>query len=273
MERGEIVEDIKRVASQLGKKTVTFSEYQQHGRAHITSVLRRFGRWNNAVEAAGLEPIPRGATGGWNKITDEELYDEFTRVYESLGKVPTKYEFTGASRFTTDPYQRRFGGWRKAVAYYLGSEAVSILHLRQENAEAVLSDQTKREQAHFVAEIAASKTRRVFGAPLNFRELRHEPVNEQGVVLLFGMIARELGFLVDAVGTGFPDCRAKRRDRRGYYIEVDIEFEFRSSNFREHGHDPEKCDLVVCWEDDWSECPVEVLELKSAIRQLPNVQT
>jgi hypothetical protein len=115
----------------------------------------------------------------------------------------------------------------------------------------------------------AAAGRRVFGAPLNFRGLQHEPVNEQGVVFVFGMVARELGFLVDAVQTGYPDCSAKERIKGGYYVPVNIEFEFKSRNFN---HDPKGCDLVVCWEDDWPDCPVRVLELKSEIRKLdPNV--
>jgi len=32
-------------------------------------------------------------------------------------------------------------------------------------------------------------------------------VNEQGVVFLFGMIAKELGYMVEAVQTGYPDLR------------------------------------------------------------------
>jgi hypothetical protein len=114
----------------------------------------------------------------------------------------------------------------------------------------------------------ASRPRK-FGPPLNFRGLRNEPIDEQGVVFLFGMIASEMGFLVESVRTPFPDCRAKRRDERGYYVEVNIELEFKSSNFREHGHDPAGCDLVVCWEHDWPGCPVEVIALKDAIRSLP----
>ena len=39
----------------------------------------------------------------------------------------------------------------------------------------------------------------------------HAPLNEQGVVYLFALVARELGFTVEAIGTSFPDCEAKRR--------------------------------------------------------------
>jgi hypothetical protein len=42
------------------------------------------------------------------------------------------------------------------------------------------------------------------------RQLPREPVNEQGVVLLFGMLAKELGYMIEAAQMGFPDCEAKR---------------------------------------------------------------
>jgi len=88
--------------------------------------------------------------------------------------------------------------------------------------------------------------------------------------LLFGIVAEELGFVVESVATGFPDCEAKRRvDQKGAHWErVRIEFEYQSQNFKDHGHNPNECDLIICWEDNWHDCPIEVLELKSAIGKL-----
>jgi len=63
-----------------------------------------------------------------------------------------------------------------------------------------------------------------------------EPVNELGVVMVFGMIHKQLCF---------PDAVVMDRDgelRR-------IEFEYRLSNFLQHRHDPSKCDFIICWED------------------------
>lgn len=266
MERDDIQDDIRRVASQLGKDGVTMSDYKQHGRFGFNRVLKAYGRWNTAIKAAGLVPIAQGGEGEpSNKVPDDRLAEEFQRVYRQLGKAPTIYEFESLAGLSSNPYERRFGGWRKAVAHYLKSEATAvprqftpvILALEPAPAPSSRSDAVER-----------GKIQRLFGPPLNFRELRHEPVNEQGVVLLFGMVALELGFLVEAVGTGYPDCRAKRRVRGKYYVDVDIEFEFHSSNCREHGHDPQKCDLVVCWVHDWPGCPIEVLELKSEIARL-----
>jgi hypothetical protein len=49
---------------------------------------------------------------------------------------------------------------------------------------------------------------------------------------------------------------------------VKIEFEYESRNFLRHMHDPAKCDIIVCWEHNWPECPLEVIELKKEIGRL-----
>jgi hypothetical protein len=65
--------------------------------------------------------------------------------------------------------------------------------------------------------------------------------------------------------TAFPDCEALRRVDGGWWQRVRIEIEYQSLNFLKHRHDPKGCDLIVCWEHNWPECPVEVLELRKAI--------
>ncbi len=121
---------------------------------------------------------------------------------------------------------------------------------------------------------ATLRDRATYGNPIDFREMRHEPVNEQGVVLLFGMLAKELGYLVEMVQTGFPDCEAKRQIAPGRWQRVHIEFEFESRNFRDHGHPASGCDVIVCWRHNWAECPenIEVVELSSIIKSLANAE-
>jgi len=110
----------------------------------------------------------------------------------------------------------------------------------------------------------------VYGDFINFRGLQHAPVNEQGVVFLFGMICRELGYVVESVRSGFPDCEAKRQipGPKGKWQRVRIEFEFESRTFRSHGHDPDQCDVIVCWEHNWPDCSIEVLELRSSMKRI-----
>ena len=113
--------------------------------------------------------------------------------------------------------------------------------------------------------------RPTYGHPMDFRGLRHEPVNEQGVVLLFGMVAKELGYTVEAVQSAFPDCEAKRQIAPHRWQRVHLEFEFESRNFRDHGHPLTGCDVIVCWRHNWPDHPphLEILELSSLIQSLP----
>src|SRR4051794_12870398 len=91
------------------------------------------------------------------------------------------------------------------------------------------------------------------------RYLPIEPRNENGVVYVFALSAKRLGFDVRVVRAGFPDCIAQRDGKR-----VRIEFEFLSSNFRLHGHDPSRCDAVVCWKHDDPTFPqgLELIEMR-----------
>ena len=97
--------------------------------------------------------------------------------------------------------------------------------------------------------------------------LMHEPINEMGVVFLFGTQAARLGFMVTLVQAEFPDCEAFVEVAPNRFQRLKIEFEKESRNFLKHGHDPNGCDLIICWEHNWPECPVEVLALRDIILQ------
>jgi len=117
------------------------------------------------------------------------------------------------------------------------------------------------------------KRKTIVGNLINFRGLVYAPINEQGVVFLFGKVAHEFGMYVELIRTGYPDCVAKRFIGSDKWEEIKIEFEFRSSDFLRHKHKVEDVDMVVCWEHDWDDCPktIEVLELKNEIAKLENI--
>lgn len=113
------------------------------------------------------------------------------------------------------------------------------------------------------------KNHSIVGDLINFRGLVYAPLNENGVVFLFGKVLDDLHMYVEEIKPGFPDCVARRFTGKGWE-RVTIEFEFMSSSFKSHGHDPEDCDIIVCWEHDWKGCPLEVIELKSEILSMKN---
>jgi len=112
------------------------------------------------------------------------------------------------------------------------------------------------------------ETAPLVGPPINFRGLIYAPVNENGVIFLFSKVAEDLGITIDGIQVKFPDAFGKRYEKdKGYPIT--IEFEYKSSDYERHGHPKEGCDLIVCWEHDWKGCLMQVIELKSLVKELP----
>jgi hypothetical protein len=110
------------------------------------------------------------------------------------------------------------------------------------------------------------------GPKIDFPGLTYAPINEQGVVLLFGMLADDIGFSVESIRVQYPDAIMidYRSGKQSRGVRKYVEFEYLSSHFGKQRHDPKECDMIVCWEDDWKNRPkeVEVLELKSLLQKL-----
>lgn len=114
-----------------------------------------------------------------------------------------------------------------------------------------------------------AKGNSIVGDLINFRGLVYSPINEDGVVFLFGRVVDDLHMYIEEIKPGFPDCVARRYTGKGWE-RILIEFEYQSSNFKAHGHDSNSCDMIVCWENDWKNCPLEVIELKNEIGTMKN---
>jgi hypothetical protein len=107
-----------------------------------------------------------------------------------------------------------------------------------------------------------------FGDPDFMLEgLANEPLNEMGVMCLFAVLARRLGFVIEMVRSQFPDCEARFEVEPGRWQRVRIEFEFESLGFHRHRHDPKGCDIIVCWRHNWPDCPknLVVIELSRIV--------
>jgi hypothetical protein len=267
--KDEIISEIRRIAALLGKKSLKKTDFQKHAKMSGSTVRYHFGTWNDAVKEAGLEPIdPVEAIRKRDPIPDDILLLDLIRLHNEFGKEPTGSVVNAKGKFSERPYRAR---WKSIGEAFLIAKKMfpdSLASPKLEQAE----PQTEIQKVKIVPEtIKPSKAKRkrvVFGEPIDFRGLRFAPINEQGVVYLFGMISQELGYLIESIRTDYPDCEGKRcfDKENNKWEHVQIEFEYKSSNFREHGHNPEQCDIIVCWEHDWEDCPVEVLELRSVIK-------
>lgn len=276
--REEIIEAARRAGADA-PGPISRADFERITGISQHHIYRRFpeGGWSEVKALAGLERHPKDN----QTLTDDDLLREFHRVATDLGDVPTWAVFDAKATISADVIRRRFGGLQGTLRRYgewlkvndPDSSVADRLNLRSRHevplppAPEVGADSSQVEkEASAWSKLEGPE----FGPPIDFRGLRHAPINEQGVVFLFGMVAYELGFIVEAVHASYPDCEAKRRiDPKGErWQRVRVEFEFRSRTFLAHGHDPAKCDVIVCWEHDWPECPLKVVELRRAIDEL-----
>jgi 5-methylcytosine-specific restriction endonuclease McrA len=113
-ENAEALADLKRVSQLLDRHTVTTTEYGAHGHFASSVLARRFGSWNQALVAAGLNPSRR------YRVPDDELFENLEYMWQSLGRQPKYMEVEKPlSRFSAGTYEARFGGWRKALEAFV----------------------------------------------------------------------------------------------------------------------------------------------------------
>jgi hypothetical protein len=274
-EKDRILQEIRQVARTIAPAPLTKTGFLRESNISWSKVRYYFGSWNKAVEAAGFQPNPKGVhAAGYKRLSEEELLEEIGNLWKKEGRRPTEDLMNSSGTFSAKPYSKRWGTFSTAVDVYIqkyGHPSTNINQTDQPEKTIMKKGIIIIPKTYKPLPTAEKRRPIIYGEPLDFRGLRYAPVNEQGVVYLFGLVSRELGFLIESIRTDFPDCEGKRclNPEGTRWQHVRIEFEYKSSNFVEHGHDPNGCDLIVCWVHDWADSPLEVLELKSAISLLP----
>jgi len=270
--RTSMIRAAKEYAEQCGG-VISAREFVRRSGFSRDSIYRIFPRgWTELREAAGIARNPCDP----RRYSDEEILNAYHDVVSNLKKIPTRHDFNRHAQISWKVLSDHFGAQQGILTRYrewlLATEPESkLLQLIPVDLAGCDSNLCVPSPSRSSLPIQSPPIRRtVYGEPINFRGLRHAPVNEQGVVYLFGMVSQELGFLVEAVHSAFPDCEAKRcinpKDNR--WQRVLIEFEFESRNFVTHEHHPEGCDLIVCWQHNWPACPLEVVELRQVLSTL-----
>ena len=265
----EILKAIKELAGELGHAPHLRQLREKTG---ITEkkISKLFGNYSNALLECGLERFGNGL-----KVEMEKLFMEWAAMVRELGKLPTLAEYALRSRYSTRPLITRFEGWKHVPGGMLQYAEESGRTAEWQDVMDVI------KKASLEVQTGACTSTTTNGQPLKPRILPDRPVygdlaitsalvcaptSEMGVVSLFSALAVKLGFAIIHIGTLFPHSECFRRVGPGQWQRVRIEFEFVSRNFLSHGHDPAKCDMVVCWEHNWEECPLEVLELSKAVK-------
>jgi hypothetical protein len=110
----ELIADIQRVAELAGANVVSFRLYSEVGNYHPSTAALRFGTWNKALIAAGLELASE------RDITDGRLFENLMKLWEYYGGQPRFRELSRPpSVISSGPYQRRFRSWMKALEEFV----------------------------------------------------------------------------------------------------------------------------------------------------------
>jgi len=263
--RDGIVEALVSLGAELGRTPTKIELFAKLG-MHQRHFEEHFETYNDALAAAKLAP-------NILKCRDaDRLLDDWGNLTRQLGRVPRLADYRSRGRYSVNAFRGVFDSWAGvALAFHARSGEDRKWHDVNKIIAALLAQ--RAGQPLSVREIDAATnfappTTATYGKPINFDFLRHAPVNEAGVVYLFGCLATRLGYCVEAIQTAFPDCEAKRKGKDGRLRRVRIEFEFESRNFEAHKHDASACDVIVCWKHNWEKCPLPVVELSSELKKL-----
>lgn len=111
----DLISDVKRVASQLNRSTITIREYEQYGKFHPCTLQRKFGSWFNVLEKCGLQPSRSKLN-----ISEKELFKNIEKVWTTIGRQPKYAEMKKPlSEYSAKTYENKFGSWRKALEAFI----------------------------------------------------------------------------------------------------------------------------------------------------------
>ena len=269
MTKEEVMTAIQECTANLGH-VPSYNELERLTKVRKRAISTNFGSYSGALNACGLQ-----REGAGYEVSPMPLFLDWASLARRLGKVPSIGEYGLHGRYSVRPLLRCYRAWRHVPAGMV--EFAKKEGLEGEWKDVI--DIITRHQEHkgrwgwmsapanaTVTDARLWTDRPVYGTPFLTSSLAHAPMNESGVIFLFGTMARELGFMVTRIQTEFPDCEAMWELEPGKWQRVRIEFEYESRNFLAHMHPVRECDLIVCWNHNWKDCPLRVLELKSKMK-------
>lgn len=242
-EKTRIIESIQRIKKDLNR-TPTQKDYKRYrsiGDMSLEQIVYRYGRYSEAIKAAGLIPNDFQIPPRSPELKSSDLIDEFIRVVNLESRIPSKEFFRANSKYSWTPYKTKWGSWKKAIEYITANHKDS-LNLR---------------------EITLKKNSRTRKTNLLLKEccFIYEPVNEIETIALFSILADELGFKILKIQSDFPDGLVEFQKHK-----IEVEFEFLSSNYLLHGHPLDFTGQCICWRKDCDLGKIKVLSLEEYIR-------
>ncbi len=109
--KAELVEELQRVATIIGRSSLTTEDLKANSIVGLASFRNRFGSLKAAFHAAGLSESAHG-----RRYADEECFENLLGVWTHFGRPPM-YREMGSPPSTVGgkAYVKRWGTWNKAL--------------------------------------------------------------------------------------------------------------------------------------------------------------
>ena len=140
----DIIDEIKAVMKKLGKSSITIKEFDANSRINSSTVIRRFGKWNTALNMVGA---------GMNNMfySDEELLSNIKDAWLKKGKQPSRRDMDNKelSKISSGTYLRHYGTWYKAlecfISYISENDVDVSTEVQETSSSSVIKHKTKRD--------------------------------------------------------------------------------------------------------------------------------
>ncbi|SDY06936.1 homing endonuclease associated repeat-containing protein [Nitrosomonas sp. Nm33] len=138
----DLLSDLQCVAQEHADICLKQRTYKEFGKYGVTTVIRRFGSWNTAIEKAGLEKFVE------RNIPDQKLFAAIYDLWIKLGRQPSYSEIQRPHcYYSAKPYEQRFGSWRKALeafVEYINTKEISTPFSRANDIQLLQHRSTSR---------------------------------------------------------------------------------------------------------------------------------
>jgi hypothetical protein len=232
VDKTELLDAVRAAVNAAGGYRITKRKFLDDSGMKPCDIYRHFANWEETLRAAGFN-FER-----YNGIIEpERLLTDWASVARKLKHLPSRREYEVHGEFHAHTFWNNFGPWGKMPEVFRTFAAErpgweDVLALKSPSpcrearyskrrrsrakARATLRERIPRRLSgtHSRDTAPRSNGRVVCGARLEMGAFRYAPVNEQGVSMLFAVLAERLGYVIEGVRAGFPDCEARKLGKR-----------------------------------------------------------
>ncbi len=141
MTNTDLLNELCRVAQEIGSKTLTIEQFDKHAAISAETVRRRFGSWWKALDEAGLQISNLG-----KRYSDGDYFENLLKVWTHQGRQPKYREMDEQpSTISSGAYEAKWGNWHNALQAFVERVNADIRPIASESKANPTETKTPKE--------------------------------------------------------------------------------------------------------------------------------